>query len=385
MSTQIQASVLHGVKDLRIESRELPQPTANEVQVRIASTGLCGSDLHYYSHYRNGDILVREPLSLGHESAGVVTAVGSSVTSLSTGDKVALEVGLPCGQCQRCKEGRYNICKEMKFRSSGKSFPHFQGTLQERINHPAEWCYKLPEDVSLDVGALLEPLGVALHAFRRSQMPQSATVLVFGAGAVGLLCAAVAKLKGASKVIIADIDAGRLEFAVKNGFAHNSYTVPMRRGKDIDESLAIAKETAGEIGKVDSVGEVDTVFECTGVPSCVQAAIYAARAGGRLMLVGMGHPIQTLPLGAAALREVDIVGVFRYANTYPESIEIVQQAARSSEGPDFSKLVTHRYSGLQEASEAFDMAGKTKDADGKLVLKVVIDSSEGASSASSKL
>ncbi|KAK3623878.1 hypothetical protein LTR56_021334 [Elasticomyces elasticus] len=385
MSTQIQASVLHGVKDLRIESRELPQPTANEVQVRIASTGLCGSDLHYYSHYRNGDILVREPLSLGHESAGVVTAVGSSVTSLSTGDKVALEVGLPCGQCQRCKEGRYNICKEMKFRSSGKSFPHFQGTLQERINHPAEWCYKLPGDVSLDVGALLEPLGVALHAFRRSQMPQGATVLVFGAGAVGLLCAAVAKLKGASKVIIADIDAGRLEFAVENGFAHSSYTVPMRRGKDIDESLTIAKETAGEIGQVDGVGEVDTVFECTGVPSCVQAAIYAARAGGRLMLVGMGHPIQTLPLGAAALREVDIVGVFRYANTYPESIEIVQQAARSSEGPDFSKLVTHRYSGLQEASKAFDMAGKTKDADGKLVLKVVIDSSDGAGSASSKL
>ncbi|KAK5711372.1 hypothetical protein LTR17_018439 [Elasticomyces elasticus] len=385
MSTQIQASVLHGVKDLRIESRELPQPAANEVQVRIASTGLCGSDLHYYSHYRNGDILVREPLSLGHESAGVVTAVGSSVTSLSAGDKVALEVGLPCGQCQRCKEGRYNICKEMKFRSSGKSFPHFQGTLQERINHPAEWCYKLPEDVSLDVGALLEPLGVALHAFRRTQMSQGATVLVFGAGAVGLLCAAVAKLKGASKVIIADIDAGRLEFAVKNGFAHSSYTVPMRRGKDIDESLAIAKETAGEIGKVDGVGEVDTVFECTGVPSCVQAAIYAARAGGRLMLVGMGHPIQTLPLGAAALREVDIVGVFRYANTYPESIEIVQQAARSSEGPDFSKLVTHRYSGLQEAIKAFDMAGKTKDADGKLVLKVVIDSSDGAGSASSKL
>ncbi|KAK5712692.1 hypothetical protein LTR15_011684 [Elasticomyces elasticus] len=385
MSTQIQASVLHGVKDLRIESRELPQPTANEVQVRIASTGLCGSDLHYYSHYRNGDILVREPLSLGHESAGVVTAVGSAVTSLSTGDKVALEVGLPCAQCQRCKEGRYNICKEMKFRSSGKSFPHFQGTLQERINHPAEWCYKLPEDVSLDVGALLEPLGVALHAFRRSQMSQGATVLVFGAGAVGLLCAAVAKLKGASKVIIADIDAGRLEFAVENGFAHSSYTVPMRRGKDIDESITIAKETAGEIGKVDGVGEVDTVFECTGVPSCVQAAIYAAKAGGRLMLVGMGHPIQTLPLGAAALREVDIVGVFRYANTYPESIEIVQQAARSSEGPDFSKLVTHRYSGLQEASKAFDMAGKTKDADGKLVLKVVIDSSEGTGSASSKL
>jgi len=316
-------------------------------------------------------------LSLGHESAGIVTAVGSSVSDFKSGDKVALEVGLPCGTCPRCKEGRYNICKEMKFRSSGKSFPHFQGTLQERVNHPAKWCYKLPEDVSLDMGALLEPMGVALHAFKRSQMPADATVLVFGAGAVGLLCAAVAKLKGAGKVVIADIDAGRLEFAVKNGFAHSSYTVPMKRGKDIDESLAIAKETASEVGKVDGVGEVDTVFECTGVPSCVQAGIYVTKPGGRLMLVGMGHPIQTLPLAAAALREVDIVGVFRYANTYPDSIAIVQQALKSSDGPDFSKLVTHRFVGLDQAPKAFEMASKTKDAEGKLVIKVVIDSSVG--------
>lgn len=105
---------------------------------------------------------------------------------------------------------------------------------------------------------------------------EDATVVVFGAGAVGLLCAAVAKLKGAKKVVIADIDAGRLEFAVQNGFAHQSYTVPMRRGKDIEESLQIAKETAAEVGRVDSIGEVDVVFECTGVPSCVQAGIYVS-------------------------------------------------------------------------------------------------------------
>lgn len=375
------------------ESRTVSQPEADEVQIQVASTGLCGSDLHYYSHFRNGDILVREPLSLGHESSGTVTAVGSSVTSLKPGDRVALEVGLPCEKCQRCKEGRYNICKDVRFRSSGKAFPHFQGTLQERINHPAKWVYKLPDELSLDVGALLEPLGVALHAFRRSYMPPNASVVVFGAGAVGLLCAAVAKLKGAGKVIIADIDAGRLDFAVQNGFAHKSYTVPMRRGKDIDESLQIAKETAAEVGKVDDIGEVDVVFECTGVPSCVQAGIYvsnlyaqsgvrlltgrqATKPGGRLMLVGMGHPIQTLPLGAAALREVDIVGVFRYADTYTESIDIVLQASRSSDGPDFSKLITHRFSGLEEAVKAFEMAGKTKDAEGRLVIKVIIDSSQ---------
>lgn len=164
----------------------------------------------------------------------------------------------------------------MRFRSSGKSFPHFQGTLQERINHPARWCYKLPEEVGLDVGALLEPLGVALHAFRRSLMPKDASVVVFGAGAVGLLCAAVAKVKGAKKVVIADIDEGRLRFAVENGFAHSYFLVPMKRGKDIDENLTIAKETAADIGKVDDVGEVDVVFECTGVPSCVQAGIFVS-------------------------------------------------------------------------------------------------------------
>ncbi|KAF2721020.1 GroES-like protein [Polychaeton citri CBS 116435] len=380
-TSQIQASVLHGIKDLRIEKRSLPAPSADELQIRIASTGLCGSDLHYYSHYRNGDILVREPLSLGHESSGTVTAVGSNATSnFSVGDKVALEVGLPCEECTRCQEGRYNICSGMKFRSSGKAFPHFQGTLQERLNHPAKWCHKLPRDVSLDMGAVLEPLGVALHAFRRSYMQKGYTVLVFGAGAVGLLCAAVAKVKGAAKVIIADIDAGRLDFAVRNGFADTSYCVPMKRGKDIDENLAIAKETAAVIGKVDGIGEVDVVFEATGVPSCVQAGIFSTRPGGRVMLVGMGHPVQTLPLAAAALREVDIVGVFRYANTYPESIELVQQAAQS--GPDLAKLITHRYNGLEEAVKAFEMAGKTKDADGNLVLKCVIDTAEDGKSSS---
>nr|POE65880.1 sorbitol dehydrogenase [Quercus suber] len=525
--TEIQASVLHGIKDLRVEPRDLPPPSQDELQIRIASTGLCGSDLHYYSHFRNGDILVQEPLSLGHESAGIITAVGSNVasssfsigdkvalevgvpcdscdrcaqgrynicksmrfrssgksfphyqgtlqqrlnhpskwchklppdlsldvgalleplgvalhafrrshmpedgggasvlvfgagavglfdlhyysyfrngdilvqeplslghesagiitavgsnvasSSFSIGDKVALEVGVPCDSCDRCAQGRYNICKSMRFRSSGKSFPHYQGTLQQRLNHPSKWCHKLPPDLSLDVGALLEPLGVALHAFRRSHMPEDgggASVLVFGAGAVGLLCAAVAKLKGARQVIIADIDAGRVAFAVANGFAHHSFTVPMRRGNDIDESLEIARETAAAITAVAGIGEVDVVFECTGVPSCVQAGIFSTKAGGRLMLVGMGHPVQTLPLGAAALREVDIVGVFRYADTYPESIAIVQQAMRSNDGPDFAKLVTHRFQGLAQAGQAFEMAGRTKDDSGRLVLKVVID------------
>ncbi|KAI4848258.1 sorbitol dehydrogenase-like protein [Aureobasidium sp. EXF-8845] len=372
-STQVQASVLHGAKDLRIESRDLPAPSANEIQVAIHSTGLCGSDLHYYNHNRNGDILVREPLTLGHESSGIVTAVGSSVSNFSTGDRVALEVGVPCDSCHRCEQGRYNICKDMKFRSSAKSFPHFQGTLQERINHPAKWCHKLPEGMSMELGALLEPLGVAIHAYRRSLMQPQQTALVLGAGAVGLLAAAVAKAKGAKTVIIADIDAGRVDFAVKNGFAHKGYLVPMKRGKDTEENLAIARETSDGVSAVTddsgtAIGEVDVVFECTGVPTCVQAAIYSTKPGGRVMLIGMGIPIQTLAISSAALREVDLVGVFRYANTYPEGISL----ASSPECPDLSKLVTHKYKGLESAEQAFGMAGRTKDDNQDLVLKVVI-------------
>ncbi|CAA9959876.1 sorbitol dehydrogenase protein [Pyrenophora teres f. maculata] len=376
---QIRASVLHGAKDLRIESRSILPPSPRELQISIRSTGLCGSDLHYYRHYRNGDIIVREPMSLGHESAGVVVGVGSEVTNFKIGDKVALEVGLPCENCDRCKEGRYNICKGIKFRSSAKAFPHAQGTLQDRINHPAAWCHKLPEDVSLDLGALLEPLSVAIQASKRAQLASGSTVLVFGAGAVGLLVAAMAKISGAGTVVIADIDAGRVQFAVENKFAHRSFTVPMKRGNTIEEQLEIAKELAADIGKLTKVsegevGEVDAVFECTGVPSCVQASIFATRPGGKVLLIGMGTPIQTLPISAAALREVDIVGVFRYANTYPMGIEVVSK--KGDDYPDFAKLVTHTYKGLESAEEAFEMAGKTKDESGKLVIKVVLETGE---------
>lgn len=144
MASIVKASVLHGAKDLRLEGRTLSPPGPDEVQVQILRTGLCGSDLHYYNHFRNGDILVCEPLTLGHESSGVVVAVGSAVSAsqLKLGDRVALEVGQPCEKCELCREGRYNICRDMRFKSSAKAIPHAQGTLQERVNHPARWCYR---------------------------------------------------------------------------------------------------------------------------------------------------------------------------------------------------------------------------------------------------
>lgn len=380
MGQTCRASMLHGPKDLRLEERTLESPNPTELQIAIKATGLCGSDLHYYQHYCNGDIQVREPLCLGHESAGVVVDVGSQVDSFNVGDRVALEVGLPCRECESCRKGRYNICQQLRFRSSAKTFPHFQGTLQERVNHPASWCHKLPDRVSFGLGAILEPLGVAIQASRRAQIAQESSTLVFGAGAVGLLCAAVAKVAGSSDVVIADIQQKRVDFATKHGFAHGGFTVTDKRGQNIDEKLQIARGTAATASKkilnsTGSTGGFDVVLECTGVEACTQAAIYATRSGGRVVIVGMGNPVQTLPISAAALREVDILGTFRYANTYPQAIALV--SGHNPLLPELGKLVTHQFHGLNDVERAFQMAARTQDEDGKLVLKVIVESHDG--------
>lgn len=379
MGQLCRASLLHGPKDLRLEESSIDLPGPTELQIAIRATGLCGSDLHYYQHYRNGDIQVEEPLSLGHESSGVVAIVGSQVEGFKIGDRVALEVGLPCEECDSCREGRYNICQHLRFRSSAKAFPHFQGTLQDRINHPASWCHKLPDHVSCDVGAILEPLGVAIHASRRAQIVQESSALVFGAGAVGLLCAAMAKVAGSNHVVIADIQPERVEFATQHCFAHEGFTVPEKRGQNIDEKLRIAKEIAASaIEKIPkgtgSTRGFDVVLECTGVEACTQAAIYATRPGGKVLIIGMGNPVQTLPISAAAHREVDILGTFRYANTYPQAIDLV--SGQHPMLPDLGKLVTHRFRGLDDVERAFEMAARTKDQYGKLVLKVVVESND---------
>ncbi|KAI4148692.1 MAG: hypothetical protein LQ340_004984, partial [Diploschistes diacapsis] len=454
-SQTIQALVLHGPKDLRLvhprlflppfslsyrpfffptifslpcprltwyqETRSLSPPSPHELQIRVTNTGLCGSDLHYYTHLRNGDIQVREPLILGHEASGIVAALGSAVSTdaFKVGDAVALEVGVPCGRndCKYCspaslavpegalrgigngastdggvdgvsvpsggRRGRYNLCPRLRFRSSAKSFPHYQGTLQTALNHPADYCHKLPDrsasrsapgpslpianphlQKTLTKASLLEPLSVALHAVRRAgllpptsvpsshlssspssppcaqpyqQQPtprpavphESKTILIFGAGAVGLLCAYVlrhALPPHGSHVLIADISAPRVDFAVKRRFVDQGFVVARRndegkemeqeRGQGVEGRLDPARDVAacivelpretwrrkGEVGRRDGgememegkgegkeeeerVGQVDIAFECTGTESCMQAGIFATRPGGKVMLV----------------------------------------------------------------------------------------------------
>ncbi|KAJ0421448.1 chaperonin 10-like protein [Aspergillus carlsbadensis] len=372
---------LHGPKTLILEERPLPAPAPDEVQIAIRSTTLCGSDVHYYTYNRNGSIQVQEPLCGGHEAAGEIIAVGSEIrgtNGLQVGDHVAIESGVACLDCSRCRKGQYNVCPKLRFRSSGASFPHFQGTLQEYVNHPAKWCHKLPASLSFDDGALLEPLSVCIHAVRKARMAKGDTCLVFGAGAVGLLSAAVAKIEFGSPVVIADIDPGRVDFAVEQGFADVGYIVEPKRGETLEEKFALAKGVAEEIGKLEwpvggQVGRVNVVLECTGVESCVQASIYATDSGGKVVLIGMGTATQTWPISELTGREIDIIAVWRYAHCYPRAIEIMQSMARDGVVPDARKLITHRFAGLESIPEAYTTAAKTKDDKGVLVIKTVVN------------
>ncbi|KAI9166332.1 L-iditol 2-dehydrogenase [Paramyrothecium foliicola] len=371
----IQAQELCAAKDLRLVSRTIDAPKDDEVQIAMRATTLCGSDLHYFTHFRNGDFKIREPLSPGHECAGVVVAVGSSEATKKTfkvGDRVAVEVGVPCGDCEQCADGTYNVCGGLRFRSSATAFPHYQGTLQQRFNHPAKWVHRLPDTISFAEGALVEPLSVAIHAVRKAGAKRGKTCLVIGAGAVGLLCAAVARSAGYSRVVIGDIVQNRLDFALSNDFADAIVKLPARRPANVDEALQFAREEALSLRKENVGSTFHRTFECTGVESCVRTSIYATKNGGKVLLVGMGTPVQTLPISAAALREVDLVGVWRYADCYPEGIALMEQAGTNGV-PDLKKLITHRFNGLDKSLDAFAMAAKTSDGDGKLVVKVVVE------------
>ncbi|KAK3900782.1 sorbitol dehydrogenase [Staphylotrichum tortipilum] len=435
-ASTINASVLHGPRDLRMERRNIEDPSIGELQIAVHTTGICGSDVSYYKKFANGDLCACMPLSLGHESSGTVVAIGPQVTGYSIGDRVALEVGIPCGQCGICRRGRYNLCKRMRFRSSAKSVPHFQGTLQERINHPAVWCHKLPDSISFDAAALLEPLSVAIHAVNRAQPTPGSTALVIGAGAVGLLTAAMARQSGCSTVTIADVDQGRVDFAIAKGFATHGYVVPqplhtssscssLYNGSStasssgstspsssgtstplvdgvltpattlsISSQFDYAKSLAAEMLSLtssptssaflddlaDEDDGVDVTFECTGKEVCMHTSLYATRAGGKVIMVGMGTPVQTIPMSVAHLREIDILGIFRYANTYATGIRLLcarERAMKSGMGglllPSLDEMVTHRFKGLEEAHRAFELASRTVDAEGRLVLKVVIE------------
>ncbi|KAI8478481.1 hypothetical protein Bbelb_435110 [Branchiostoma belcheri] len=300
------------------------------------SVGICGSDVHYWVHGAIGDFVVRAPMILGHEASGTVSEVGEGVTHLKVGDRVAIEPGVPCRYCDYCKGGRYNLCLEMKFCAT----PPVDGSLARYYVHPADFCFKLPDHVSFEEGALLEPLSVGVHACRRAGVTIGSRVLICGAGPIGLVCLLVAKAMGAAQVAITDIDTKRLEVAKQMG-ADFPVHVTTRDGREVADQVVRALGC-----------NPDVTVECSGAEPSVQTGIFATKSGGVLVLVGLGPPTINIPIVNAAVREVDIRGIFRYANCYPTALSMV-----ASGQVNVKPMVTHRFS-LEQTLEAFEASKK---------------------------
>lgn len=345
MSEDNLSAVLYAVDDLRLEQVPIPKPGPKQVLVRVHTVGICGSDVHYWTHGAIGPFVVKEPMIVGHETSGVVSEVGNEVTHLKVGDRIAMEPGLPCKLCEHCKTGRYNLCPEMRFFAT----PPINGTLSRFVVHDADFCFKLPDNLSFEDGALLEPLSVAIHSCRRGNVQMGHRVLILGAGPIGVLNLLTAKAVGAGRVVITDLDDGRLALAKKLG-ADATINV---RGK----SLTAVKE---EIIEALGGQQPQVCIECTGAQPSIETAITTTRSGGVIVLVGLGADRVEIPIIESATREVDIRGIFRYVNCYPTAIELL-----SSGKLDLSGLTRAHYK-LEETLEAFK---RTQKAD---VIKVFI-------------
>jgi len=296
--TMMQVSVLRAVHDLVLEERPVPQPGPREVLVQVKSVGVCGSDVHYYEHGRIGEHVVREPLVLGHEPAGEIAAVGDAVTRVAVGQRVSIEPGMPCLSCDQCLSGRYNLCPRMRFLAT----PPIDGAFCEYLAVHETFAHPVPDTLSDDAAALLEPLSVGVWACRKGRVKPGSRVLVNGAGPIGLLAAQTALAFGASQVVIADVSANRLDLAGRLG---------------VTDVLDLA---SGSL--TDSGVEPDVLLECSGHPAATVSALRTIAPAGRAVLVGMGADELPLPLPYLQNREIELVGVFRYANTWPTAVEL---------------------------------------------------------------
>ncbi|KAJ8114566.1 hypothetical protein OPT61_g3579 [Boeremia exigua] len=327
--------VLKQKDEVVYEDRPIPElPSPYDVIVKPKWTGICGSDVHYWVEGRIGHFVVEKPMVLGHESAGIVEKVGDKVKTLKVGDRVAMEPGVPCRRCVRCKEGKYNLCPDMAFAAT----PPYDGTLAKYYALPEDYCYKLPENMSLEEGALIEPTAVAVHITRQAAIKPGDSVVVFGAGPVGLLCCAVAKAYGAKKIVTVDINDERLSFALK--YAANA---------SFKSARVSAEENARNLIKECELGPgADVIIDASGAEPCIQTAIHALRMGGTYVQGGMGKPDINFPIMAMCTKELNVKGSFRYgAGDYQTAVDLV-----ASERISIKELITGKVS-FEEAEKAF--------------------------------
>ncbi|XP_043465405.1 sorbitol dehydrogenase-like [Leptopilina heterotoma] len=328
-------AILYGINDIRLEQTPIEEPNEGEVLLEMSCVGICGSDVHYLVAGRIGDFIVKEPMIIGHEASGTVVKLGKNVTNLKVGDRVAIEPGVSCRMCSFCKEGRYNLCPDMIFCAT----PPVHGNLRKYYKHAADFCFKLPDHMSMEEGALLEPLSCGVHACKRANVGIGSKVLILGAGPIGLVTLLVAKAMGASKIVITDLVQERLDMAKRLG---------------ADATMLIRKD-ATEKDNIKKVYELfddqpDKTIDASGAQSSIRLAILATKSGGVAVLVGMGAPEVQIPLIDALVREVDIRGIFRYANDYKDALDLV-----ASGKINVKPLITHNFK-IEETKKAFEAA-----------------------------
>ncbi|XP_054160195.1 sorbitol dehydrogenase-like [Oppia nitens] len=337
-SAQNLSAVLHKVDDMRLEDWPMPrQPANNEVLLRTKCVGICGSDVHYWKHGSIGNFILDKPIILGHETCAEVVAVGPDVHDFKVGDRVCTEPAVPCRLCSTCKEGNYNLCTNISCHAT----PPHSGTLTKYFIHPADYTFKLPDHISDEEGAMIEPLTVAMYACKRAQVTVGKLVLVTGAGPIGLFNIMVAKALGADKILVTDINEKRLKLAQSVGADH---TVLITKDSEETKLVKEIKETLGQMP--------DITIECSGAPSSSRLSLLATKHGGIVILVGHGPSNVSLPIADAAIREVNILGSFRYKNCFPLSISLV-----SSGKVDLKPLISHRFS-FEQTLDAFNTAYK---------------------------
>jgi L-iditol 2-dehydrogenase len=320
----MRASVMTGVGTLQIEERPVPSPAAHEVLVEVAAVGVCGSDVHYYRHGRIGDFVVDSPMILGHELSGRIAAVGDGVDPRRTGERVAVEPQRPCRRCAQCRAGRYNLCPHMEFYAT----PPIDGGFCRYVLIDDDMAHPIPDAVSDDAAALLEPLSVAIATMRKAKVAQGSSILIAGAGPIGVICAQAARAFGAARIVVSDPLQARRDAALRFG------------------ATEVLDPTADDVAALDP--PVDAFVDASGAPPAVVSGIKAVGPGGHVVLVGMGADEYALPVSHIQNLEITLTGVFRYTDTWPAAIHLVASGA-----VDLDAMVTGRYD-LEHVAEALD-------------------------------
>jgi len=315
--------VLHAPGNMRLEERPVPLVGVREVLVAVRAVGVCGSDVHYYEHGRIGSFVVQKPLVLGHEVAGVIIDVGSDVSRQRIGARVAIEPGVPDSECEHCRAGHYNLCPNMVFFGT----PPIDGAFAEYVTTHERFAHDLPANMTLEEGALIEPVSVALWACRRAHLQGGEHVLVMGAGPIGILAMKVAFALGAGEVTICDVAPERLALASKHGATR---------------VINVAEHRLADAGI-----RAHVLLECSGAQRALSDGIRTVEPHGTVVVVGMSpDEEQRVPLAYLLQREITLTGTFRYAHTYRDAITLV-----SSGRVEVQSLITNRFS-LEHAEMA---------------------------------